>query len=644
VMIADPIAGGMLLLAAGALAVSLAWRSRYWLAGRPEPVPILKGLFRAPRRYLVHVHEAVTRDPLPGVERDTGGGAARMHMLAAGGFVAASLMILIVHVLEVRRPAALILLFAALATMAAGTALVFRRRLARPLPARLSRGSFDRLPWALTAFIGFFTIASLPAAGVITPLDWSSPGGIILLVLGGWACLVLYAGVGARAMRHATNGLLHLAFHPRPGRFDGGTDTAAKPLDLEEDRLGVARPTDFRWNQLLSFDACVQCGRCEAACPAFAAGLPLNPKKLIQDLAAAERPGAGDGDYAGNGHPGRSAGAARGGPGEPVIGSMVHPDTLWACTTCLACVYECPMMIEHVDAVLDLRRHQTLELGATPGKAAGVLEELQATDTVSGRALKARLDWGVDLRLPVLEEGGNCEVLLWIGEGGFELRSQGTLRALVKLLRRAQVDFAVLGEAELDCGHLARRLGDEAVFQDLARRNIAALQKRRFECIVTADPHALHTLRNEYPDLGGRFAVEHHTTLLARLVREGRLQPGKSAGISVTYHDPCYLGRYNREFDAPRELLAAVADDVREMPRSGPRSLCCGWGGGASYTDVPGKRRIPDVRMDQIRDTGAHTVAVACPNCAVMLEGVVPPRPRVADVAELLADAVGEGE
>lgn len=642
-MLPDPVAGGVLLLAVAALAVSLAWRSRYWLAGRSAPVPILKGLVRAPRRYLVHVHEAVVRDPVAGANRDSGGGAARMHMLAAGGFVAASLMILVVHVLGVHRPAALILLFAALAVMAGGTVLVFRRRLARPLPARLSRGSFNRLPWALVAFICFFSVASLPAAGIMAPLDWSSPTGIVLVLLGGWACLALYAGVGARAMRHAVNGLLHLAYHPRPARFDGGADTAARPLDLEEDSLGVARPTDFRWNQLLSFDACVQCGRCEAACPAFAAGLPLNPKKLIQDLAAAERPGAGDGDYAGNGHPGRPPGTARGGPGEAVIGTMVHPDTLWACTTCLACVYECPMMIEHVDAVLDLRRHQTLELGATPGKAAGVLEELQATDTVSGRALKARLDWAVDLRLPVLEEGGNCEVLLWIGEGGFELRSQGTLRALVKLLRRAQVDFAVLGEAELDCGHLARRLGDETVFQDLARRNIATLQVRRFERVVTADPHALHTLRNEYPDLGGRYNVEHHTTLLARLVREGRLRPAKPVGVSVTYHDPCYLGRYNREYAAPRELLAAVADDVREMTRSGPRSLCCGWGGGASYTDIPGKRRIPDVRMDQIRATGAHTVAVACPNCAVMLEGVVPPRPRVADIAELLVEAVEEG-
>jgi len=640
-MTAEPVAGGILLLGLAALVLSLLLRMRAWSGGRPAGVSVLRGLVRVPQRYLVHVHDAVDRDPLPGTGRDSGRGAARMHMLAAGGFVAASALILVVHVAGVRRPAVLALLFAALGVMAVGTVLVFRRRLARPLPARLSRGSFDRLPWALAAFVVFFTVASLPASGVIAPLDWGSPAGIALLLIGGWACLVLYAGVGARAMRHGVNGLLHLAAHPRPARFSGNRpDTAARPLSLDDEQLGVASPVDFRWNQLLSFDACVQCGRCEAACPAFAAGQPLNPKKLIQDLAAAEHDG-GDAGYAGNGHPGHPIGAARGGRDRPLVGSMLHGDTVWACTTCMACVYECPMMIEHVDAVLDLRRHQTLELGATPGKGAAVLEELRDTDTACGRPLSARQAWATDLQVPVLEEGGRCDVLLWTGEGGFELRNQSTLRTLVKLLRKAGLDFAILGEAELDCGHLARRLGDEALFEEQARRNIATLERRRFDRIVTADPHALHTIGNEYPHYGGRYTVEHHTVLLARLLREGRLTPARRLSGALTYHDPCYLGRYNGEYGAAREILAAVAGDVREMDRAGPRSMCCGWGGGASYTDIPGKRRIPDVRMEQIRATGAQRVAVACPNCALMLEGVVQPRAEVTDVAEVLAEAVG---
>lgn len=262
-----------------------------------------------------------------------------------------------------------------------------------------------------------------------------------------------------------------------------------------------------------------------------------------------------------------------------------------------------------------------------PGKGAEVLEELRATDTVCGRALSTRLDWAADLRLPVLAERGVCDVLLWVGEGGFELRAQRTLRAVVKLLRAANVvDIAVLG--------------DEATFQDLARRNIATLAKYRFNRIVTCDPHVLHALRNEYPELGGRYLVEHHTQFLARLIEQARLTPNPLQHEPITFHDPCYLGRYNGEIEAPRKVLKSIGVKVIEMQRSGLRSSCCGWGGGAAYTDVPGKRRIADVRMEHVRATDAGTVAVACPNCAVMLEGVTQPRAKVTDVAELVWAAV----
>lgn len=297
------------------------------------------------------------------------------------------------------------------------------------------------------------------------------------------------------------------------------------------------------------------------------------------------------------------------------------------------------MMIEHVDAVIDLRRYQTLELGAVPGKAALTLDELRATDTVGGRALSARLDWAADLKLRVLGEGEACDVLLWLGEGAYDLRNQRTLRALVLLLRRAGVDFAVLGEAELDCGDVARRLGDEATFQDLARRTIAILSRRRFARIVTADPHALHVLRNEYPALGGSWTVLHHTALLAGLVESGALTVTRPLGQAVAYHDPCYLGRYNGETEAPRTLLDALGAERREMARSGLRSRCCGGGGGAPLTDVAGERRIPDMRMDDAQATGAPLLAVACPTCTQMLEGVVGPRPAVAEIAELLLAA-----
>jgi Fe-S oxidoreductase len=231
-------------------------------------------------------------------------------------------------------------------------------------------------------------------------------------------------------------------------------------------------------------------------------------------------------------------------------------------------------------------------------------------------------------------------VLLWLGDGAFDLRGQRTLRALVRLMRRANIDFAVLGEAELDVGDIARRLGDEATFQDLARRNIDTLARFDFQRIVTADPHVLHSLRNEYPAFGGDYTVVHHSALLAGLLDTGTLEVTHPSSQRLTIHDPCYLGRYQGETAAPRTIMAAIGGDLVEMKRSGVFSRCCGGGGGAPVTDIVGEQRIPDTRMDDIRKVGAETVAVACPNCAVMLEGVTGPRPEVMDIAELLLDAV----
>ena len=625
------------------LAVSLAlgaaaalWRARRWAIGRPGPAAPWRGLVRFPRSYFVDVHHIVARD----------GYAARMHILVAGGFTGAMVLIVLVHLIGIEGRLLSWLLLGLLVAMAAGAAFVLARRVVRP-PARLSRGGFSRLPYSLLAFAFFFAWASLPGTGLVPAHDWASPAGLIALGIGLLGCAEMLAGLPLGPMRHAFAGALHLVCHPRPGRLGAArADAALSPLDLADTKLGVETPRDFRWNQLLGFDACVQCGRCETACPAFAAGLPLNPKKLIHDLARAAQPRGTDAGYAGSPHPGRALGQARGGPDRAIVGgrAMVDPDTIWACTTCRACVEECPMMIEHVDAVVDLRRFLTLEKGAVPGKGGPVLEELAAADNPGGRRLESRLDWAADLALPVLAETGSCEVLLWLGDGAFELRNQRTLRALVGLLRRAQVDFAVLGAEELDCGDLARRLGDEVTFQDLARRTVASLARYRFGCIVTADPHVLNSLANDYPAFGGHYEVLHHTTYLARLVAAGRLHPGPATGgAAITYHDPCYLGRYNGEIEAPRALLAATGAEIVEMERAGMRSFCCGWGGGAAFTDIEGERRIPDLRMDQARATGGQVVAVACPNCAVMLEGVVGPGPRIADVAELLLESVEAG-
>lgn len=300
------------------------------------------------------------------------------------------------------------------------------------------------------------------------------------------------------------------------------------------------------------------------------------------------------------------------------------------------------MMIEHVDAIVDMRRFLTLEKGATPNNGAQVLDNLIATDNPGGFAPGGRMNWAADLNLDLMRDKPSVDVLFWVGDGAFDMRNQRTLRAFVKVLKAAGVDFAVLGLEERDSGDVARRLGDEATFQALARRNIQTLGQYRFKRIVTCDPHSFHVLKNEYGAFGGEYLVQHHSTYMAELIDQGALALNADTGGSVTYHDPCYLGRYNGEYEAPRAVLRALGIEVKEMQRSGFRSRCCGGGGGAPITDIPGKQRIPDMRMDDIRETGAERVAVGCPQCTAMLEGVVEPRPLIKDIAELVAEALIE--
>lgn len=605
-------------------------RINLWRQGRPSRVDLPGGLLAMPKRYMNDLHHVVARDKY----------MANTHVATAGGFVLAAVLAILVHGVGVHQRVLAYALLGATALMFVGALFVFKRRL-NP-PSRLSKGPWMRLPKSLLVFAASFFTLTLPVAGVVP----EGAGGWMLTAL---LCVGVAWGVGelfcgmtwGGPMKHAFAGALHLAWHRRPERFGGGRSTGLKALDLTDRRapLGVEKPADFTWNQLLGFDACVQCGKCEAACPAFAAGQPLNPKKLIQDMVVGMAGGT-DAHFAGSPYPGKPLGVHGGNAHQPIVNGLVDADTLWSCTTCRACVEECPMMIEHVDAIIDLRRFLTLEKGATPNKGAQVLDNLIATDNPGGFAPGGRMHWAADLNLPLMRDKGAAHVLFWVGDGAFDMRNQRTLRAFVAVLNAAGVDFAVLGLEERDSGDVARRLGDEATFQTLAARNIQTLAQYTFSRIVTCDPHSFHVLKNEYGALGGDYQVQHHSTYMAELIAGGRLELKPDTGGRVTYHDPCYLGRYNGEYDAPRQVLRALGLEVQEMQRSGFRSRCCGGGGGAPITDIPGKQRIPDMRMDDIRETGVERVAVGCPQCTAMLEGVVAPRPQIKDLAELVADAL----
>ncbi len=604
----------------------LAPRIRLWRAGNAAPVDWAKGLAAMPRRYLVDVHHVVARDAY----------AARMHAAVAGGLLGASGLALLGFLPALGTSRLFCGVVALLFLAMLGGALAVGARRAPVRPKRLSGGAFQVLPFLLLAYATGGALAAGGLALALPPVVTAF--GALLAAVGG---LGLAWQTGKGPMRHAVTGALHLAAHPRPDRFEGKRETALRPLDLDAPKLGVETPADLAWNRLLGLDACIQCGRCEAACPAFAAGQPLNPKRLIQDLAAAMTPG-GNPSYAGSDYPHARPVAGASGFDRAIIGAdaLIHPDTLWSCTTCRACVEECPMMIEHVDAIVDLRRFQTLERGAAPEKAELVLADLRGADEPSGAPLEARADFAGGLDAPRMAQKREADVLLWLGTNAFDMRTGRTLRALVQLLQAAKVDFAILGAEERDCGDLARRLGDEASFQRLARLNVETLSRYRFRRIVTADPHSLHVLRNEYPAFGGQYDVIHHTAFLDELVASGRLSLRALGATPVTYHDPCYLGRYNGEFDAPRRLLDRLGLERREMSRSGKRSMCCGGGGGAPVTDIAGEHRIPDLRMAQAKETQAEIVAVACPQCTAMLEGVVGERPDVFDIAELVLRAL----
>ncbi|MGY2683478.1 dimethylglycine catabolism B [Pseudomonas tolaasii] len=511
----------ILLFAALGLAVLGALRRvNMWRRGRASEVDLLGGLLAMPKRYMVDLHHVVARDKY----------IANTHVATALGFVLSALLAILVHGFGLHNRILGYALLLASVLMFVGATFVYLRR--RNPPSRLSKGPWMRLPKSLMAFSVSFFLVTLPVAGIL-PADF---GGWLLAALLSvgvlWGVSEMFFGMTwGGPMKHAFAGALHLAWHRRAERFGGGRSTGLKPLDLTDKTapLGVEKPKDFTWNQLLGFDACVQCGKCEAACPAFAAGQPLNPKKLIQDMVVGLAGGT-DVKFAGSPYPGKAIGEHGGNPHQPIVNGLVDAETLWSCTTCRACVEECPMMIEHVDAIVDMRRHLTLEKGTTPNKGAEVLENLIATDNPGGFAPGGRLNWAADLNLPLLSEKGSTDVLFWVGDGAFDMRNQRTLRAFVKVLKAAKVDFAVLGLEERDSGDVARRLGDEATFQLLATRNIQTLEKYCFKRIVTCDPHSFHVLKNEYGAFNRQLPCAAPQHFHGRTDRRRRVEPRPAQG------------------------------------------------------------------------------------------------------------------
>lgn len=401
---------------------------------------------------------------------------------------------------------------------------------------------------------------------------------------------------------------------------------ALKPIEnIEEaEALGVAKLEEFSWKRRLDFDACTMCGRCQAVCPAHLAGTPLNPKQIILKL----------------------RGLMHAPDGRAIHGDTITAEELWACTTCYACVEACPAFIDIVDTIVDLRRYLALSEGALPGTAATSLQNMQRTGNPWGLAAADRFAWAEGLDVPRLREGDEVEYLYWVGcSASYDRRNQSIARSVVKILRTAGVSFAVMQEERCN-GDAARRLGEEYTYQTLVRENIENLRRYRFRRVITACPHCFNTLGNEYRQFGGALEVVHHSVVIADLIRQGRLRLGRPREELLTFHDSCYLGRYNGIFDAPRESLRAIPGlQLVEMPRRREKGLCCGGGGGHMWMEVRGQRRINEIRVEEALETQAKTVGTACPFCMAMVDlgrkvKGVEDTLQVKDISELVAEAL----
>lgn len=407
---------------------------------------------------------------------------------------------------------------------------------------------------------------------------------------------LLFATLPVNRFLHIITGPLNIAL--RPNRPMGELVPLKMETVEETGLIGVSQLDQFNRQQLLSLDACMECGRCEDACPATSSGKPLSPKAVVTDLRGLMSLGGGE------------------------LGSTIHDETLWSCTMCQACVQECPVLIGHVDLISDMRRHLVGE-GRLSGPPARSLQQIGNQANPYGRPNAERLAWAEGLDVPTVESNPDFEYLFWVGcAASFDPKAQKVARATAELLKQAGVNFAVLGKEETCTGDPARRIGDEFLFQERAQTNVATLDKHKVRKVVTPCPHCHNTLKNEYPQFGGRYEVSHHSALLAELVKSGRLKQSEQGEESeaITLHDPCYLARVNGEVEATREVLGAKEDpQFREMPRCGKKTFCCGAGGGRMWFEEMPAQRVSRLRAVEAVETGAKTLATACPFCLNMM-------------------------
>lgn len=636
-------------------AARLGLHARRWLRGARGQPGAYQELWRRARQFVVHVFAQ------PRLLRAPSAGFA--HLLIFWGFLVLFIGTVLVSI-EQHTPlsffhGAFYLLFSLVTdvfgiVLLAGVGIAgYRRYVVRPLRSRARGFGVPLFLLGALGLTGFLVEGLRLAASASRSFDWSPVGALVAGLVssgnpdfatiddwhrGAWWLHAMLASVfiallpGGR-MLHAVAAPLN-TFLGAPARPGGALTT---PFRLEEVAAGTATATgpalatDLTRQQLLSLNACTECGLCELACPASAAGRPLSPKRVVTQL---------------RDHLDRDGVASR----HVAIEDVVAPEEAWSCTTCRACVDACPVSVHHIEFILDIRRAVVMKSRVEPGISA-VLHKLVATGNPFGLPAAQRTAWMAGLpagvQVPLAGQSQGFDVLLWVGcAGAFDARAQRISQAVATVLSRAGVRFAVLGAEENCTGDPARRLGEEGLFQQLARRNVDILARNGVQTIVTTCPHCFNTLKNEYPEFGGDYTVLHHSELIASLLAQGRLSVDPiAADCRLTYHDACYLGRHNGVYDAPRAtLVAATGAPIREMPRNHAQSFCCGAGGANAWFDLRLGTRINALRYDEAVGTGAGQVATACPFCVTMFEEIAGSRTpdqrlEVRDVAEIIEAA-----
>ncbi len=460
--------------------------------------------------------------------------------------------------------------------------------------------------------------------------------------------------------------LAHIFTGPANVFMRAADSHAALPLIAnieEQEHFGVAKLTDFNWKQLVNFDACMRCGRCLDFCPTFNTGKPLKPRQLIIEVGAYMNRQAGL--RAGPAGPLFSEAGVTGNEllspeerslasvpkVEEIIGPVVSEEELWDCTTCRACMEQCPVRIEHVPLIVDMRRNLVLEQSRFPQELVMLFNNLERNANPYSFPASSRADWAADVgvrELSAVEDPSTLEIVYWVGcMSSFDPRNQRVATAFAKILKAARVEFAILGKEESCSGDPARRAGNQYLYQILAPTKIETLKAYLPKRVVANCPHCFNTLKNEYPQLGGNFEVVHHSEFINELIASGRLKVSSSIveDHKMAYHDPCYLGRYNEVYDAPRSVMDSAAGGYVELPRCRDRGFCCGAGGARAFMEEKRGTRISHNRLNEAVATDASGVAVGCPFCVTMFEdGVralnVEERFAVKDIAEIVADAL----